>query len=42
MLILRPSNSGLKEIINIQKFRSSTKVEGSEIEGKLMGNFLDL
>ena len=27
MLILRPSNSGFKEIINIQKCGSSTKVD---------------
>ena len=27
MLILRPSNSGLKRLINIQKCRSSTKLD---------------
>ena len=31
MLILRPSNSGLKRLINIQKCRSSTKLDHSAV-----------
>ena len=37
MLILRPSNSGLKRLINIQKCRSSTKLDHCAPLAKLIG-----
>ena len=33
MLILRPSSSGLKRLINIQKCRSSTKLDNCALHG---------
>ena len=35
MLISRPSNSGLKRLINIQKCRSSTKLDHCALAGSL-------
>ena len=38
MLILRPSNSGLKRLINIQKCRSSTKLDHCAGDGNIKNN----